>query len=86
MQDNTPTSDQCLSYRCPRCAAEPGQVCRTRGGREAEYPHTKTAPRRWRGAATSVAASVTHTCFVLRMRKPANCELRLQQERRQLHR
>jgi hypothetical protein len=39
MQDNTPTSDQCLSYRCPRCAAEPGQVCRTRGGRGAEYPH-----------------------------------------------
>jgi hypothetical protein len=40
MSENTPTSsDQCLSYRCPRCAAEPGQVCRTRGDREAEYPH-----------------------------------------------
>jgi hypothetical protein len=39
MSDPTPTSDQCLSYRCPLCAAEPGQVCCTRGGREAEYPH-----------------------------------------------
>jgi hypothetical protein len=41
MSDPTPTSDQCLSYRCPRCAAEPGQVCRTRGGLEAEYPHVQ---------------------------------------------
>jgi hypothetical protein len=35
------TPEQCLSYRCPVCAAEPGQVCRTRGGREAEYPHVR---------------------------------------------
>jgi hypothetical protein len=41
MSENTPTSDQCLSYRCPVCTAEPGQVCRTRGGREAEYPHVR---------------------------------------------
>jgi hypothetical protein len=41
MSDATPTSDQCLSYRCRVCAAEPGQVCRTRAGREAEYPHMR---------------------------------------------
>jgi hypothetical protein len=41
MSDPTPTSDQCLAHRCPVCAAEPGQVCRTRGGREAEYPHVR---------------------------------------------
>jgi hypothetical protein len=41
MSENTPTPDQCLSYRCPVCSAEPGQVCRTRGGREAEYPHIR---------------------------------------------
>jgi hypothetical protein len=41
MSDPTPTSDQCLSNRCPVCAAEPGQVCRTRGGREAEDPHIR---------------------------------------------
>jgi hypothetical protein len=41
MSENTPTADQCLSYRCPVCAAEPGQECRTRGGREAEYPHIR---------------------------------------------
>jgi hypothetical protein len=41
MSDPTRTSDQCLSSRCPVCAAEPGQVCRTRGDREAKYPHVR---------------------------------------------
>jgi hypothetical protein len=41
MSENTPTSNQCLAHRCPVCTAEPGQVCLTRGGREAEYPHVR---------------------------------------------
>lgn len=41
MSDPTPTPDQCLSHKCPVCAAEAGQVCRTRGGHEAEYPHIR---------------------------------------------
>jgi hypothetical protein len=41
MPENTPNTHPCLSYSCPRCSAEPGQPCRTRGGREAEYPHVR---------------------------------------------
>ena len=41
MSGPTPTSDDCLSYECPRCGAEPGHQCRTRGDRIAPYPHVQ---------------------------------------------
>jgi hypothetical protein len=41
MSENTRTKPDPMSHECPVCAAGANQPCRTRGGREAEYPHIR---------------------------------------------
>lgn len=41
MPENARTQLDPMSHNCPACAAGPNQPCRTRGDREAEYPHIR---------------------------------------------
>ncbi|AGB25542.1 hypothetical protein Mycsm_05350 [Mycobacterium sp. JS623] len=41
MSENTRIPHPSESYKCPTCAAEPNQRCRTRNNREAAWPHVQ---------------------------------------------
>ncbi|MDT5328095.1 MAG: hypothetical protein QOF25_5247 [Mycobacterium sp.] len=41
MSENTRTQLDPMSRKCPVCAAGTNQPCRTRGDREAKYPHVR---------------------------------------------